>query len=145
MSDEHSGEKAGGVSARIGEAERTLAAAAEAAAAAEKRAEAEIRALEADLERYRAAEDHDRKSLELQHEEELQQERQAKERAIAAAEERLGEIEAQADTAEERIAAAEHRAEQAEEAVAAERARAREGAAAWLRERIDQIRQGGER
>ena len=64
MSDERSA-AAGGVSARIGEAERTLAAAAEAAAAAEKRAEAEIRALEADLEKYRAAEDRDLKALEL--------------------------------------------------------------------------------
>jgi len=145
MSDEHSA-AAGGVSARIGEAERTLAAAAEAAAVAEKRAEAEIHALEADLEKYRAAEDRDLKALELRHEEELQKEREAKERAIAAAEERLGEIETQADSAEERIAAAERRAEEAEKAVAAESARAREGAAAWLRERIDQIRrEGGER
>ncbi|HVV89605.1 MAG TPA: hypothetical protein VHB53_03835 [Solirubrobacterales bacterium] len=146
MSDEHSDAATGGVGARISEAERTLAAAAEAAAAAEKRAEAEIRALEADLERHRAAQDRGFKELELRHEEELAKEREAKERAIAAAEERLGEIEAQADAAEARIAAAERRAEEAEKAVAAESARAREGAAAWLRERIDQIRQeGGER
>jgi DNA repair exonuclease SbcCD ATPase subunit len=144
MSDEHSS-AAGGVSARIGEAERTLAAAAEAAAAAEKRAEAEIRALEADLEKYRATEDRDLKALELRHEEELTREREAKEQAIAAAEERLGEIEEHADAAEERIAAAERRAEEAERAIATEKARAREGAAEWLRERIDQIRQGGER
>lgn len=146
MSDEHSGAATDGVSARISEAERTLAAAAEAAAAAEKRAEAEIRALEADLERYRAAEDRDLKALELRHEEELQKEREAKEHAIAAAEERLSEIEAQTDAAEERIAAAERRATEAEQAVAAEGARAREGAAAWLRERIDQLRrEDGER
>jgi DNA repair exonuclease SbcCD ATPase subunit len=145
MSDEHSA-AADGVTARIGEAERTLAAAAEAAAAAEKRAEAEIRALEADLEKYRAAEDRDLKALELRHAEELQREREAKEQAIAAAEERLSEIEEQTDAAEKRIAAAERRAEEAERAVAAESARAREGAAAWLRERIDQIRrEGGER
>ncbi|MBN9624241.1 MAG: hypothetical protein J0H06_15050, partial [Actinobacteria bacterium] len=81
-----------------------------------------------------------------QHEEELAKERQAKEMAIAAAEERLGEIEEHTDAAEERIAAAERRAEEAEKAVAAESARAREGAAGWLRDRIDQIRrEGGER
>ena len=132
------------MSARIGEAERTLAAAAEAAATAEQRAEAEIRALEADLERYRAAEsDRVRKELELRHEEELPRSATPKERAIAAAEERLSEIEAQTDAAEERIAAAERRAEEAEKAVAAESARAREGAAGWLRERIDQIRREG--
>ena len=143
MNDELRGKATDEVSARISEAERTLAAAAEAAATAERRAEAEIRALEADLEKYRAAEDRDLKALELRHEEELQKEREAKERAIAAAAERLGEIEAQADAAEERIAAAERRAEEAEQAVAAESARAREGAAGWLRERIDQIRREG--
>ena len=144
MSDEHSSAAAAGdVGARIGEAERTLAAAAEAAAAAEQRAEAEIRALEADLERWRTESDRVRKELELRHEEELEKERSAKEQAIAAAEERLGEIEAQTDAAEERIAAAERRAEAAEEAVAAESARAREGAAAWLRERIDAGPPGG--
>jgi chromosome segregation ATPase len=129
--------------ARIGQAERTLAAAAEAAATAEARAEAEIRALEADLERWRTESDRVRKELELRHEEELAEERQAKERAIAAAEERLEEIEAQTDAAEERIAAAERRADEAEKAIAVESARAREGAAGWLRERIDQIRREG--
>ena len=129
--------------ARIGDAERTLAAAAGAAAAAEQRAEAEIRALETDLERWRTESDRVRKELELRHEEELAEERAAKERAIAAAEERLGEIETHTDAAEERIAAAERRAEAAEKAVAVESARAREGAATWLRERIDQIRREG--
>ena len=143
MSDETSGPAAGGVEARIGEAERTLAAGGEAASAAEKRAEAEIQALEADLERWRTESDRVRKELELRHEEELAAERQAKERAIAAAEERLAEIEAQTDAAEERIAAAERRAEEAEKAIAVESARAREGAAGWLRERIDQIRREG--
>jgi chromosome segregation ATPase len=146
MSDETPGAAAGGVGARIGEAERTLAAAAEAAATAEKRAAAEIEALEADLERWRTESDRVRKGLELRHEEELTEEREAKERAIAAAEERLGEIEQQTDAAEERIAAAERRAEVAEQAVEAEKARAREGAAAWLRDRIDLIRrEGGDR
>jgi colicin import membrane protein len=145
MSDETSGPAAAGMEARIGEAQRTLAAAAEAAATAERRAEAEIRALETDLERWRTESDRVRKELELRHEEELTKERQAKEMAIAAAEERLGEIEEHTDAAEERIAAAERRAEEAEKAVAAESARAREGAAGWLRDRIDQIRrEGGE-
>jgi len=143
MSDEHSGRAADGMGARIGEAERTLAAAAEAAATAEARAEAEIRALEADLERWRTESDRVRKELELRHEEELTEERAAKERAIAAAEERLTEIEDHTDAAEDRIAAAERRAEEAEQAVAAEKARAREGAAGWLRDRIDQIRREG--
>jgi dTMP kinase len=110
---------------------------------AEKRAEAEIRALEADLERWRTESDRVRKELELRHEEELASEREAKERAIAAAEERLEEIEAQTDAAEERIAAAERRADEAEKAISVESARAREGAAGWLRERIDQIRREG--
>lgn len=158
MSDEHSvpqgGEPTAGQvpgdaaavnasAARIGEAERTLAAAAGAAAAAEERAEAEIRALEADLERWRTESDRVRKALELRHEEELAEERAAKERAIAAAEERLGEIEQHTDAAEDRIAAAERRAEEAEKRIAVESARAREGAATWLRERIDSIRREG--
>jgi colicin import membrane protein len=158
MSDEHSIPQGGDPTAgqvpgdavplnasaqRIGEAERTLAAAAEAAATAEQRAEAEIRALETDLERWRTESDRVRKELELRHEEELTAERAAKDRAIAAAEERLGEIETHTDAAEDRIAAAERRAEQAEKAVALESARAREGAAAWLRERIDSIRREG--
>jgi chromosome segregation ATPase len=132
-----------GINARIGEAERNLSAAAEAAAAAEKRAEAEIKALEADLERWRTESDRVRKELELRHEEELAAERESREQAIAAAEERLAEIETHTDAAEERIAAAERRADEAEQAVAAESTRAREGAAAWLRERIDQIRREG--
>jgi chromosome segregation ATPase len=143
MSDETPGPAAEGMEARIGDAERTLAAAAEAAAAAEKRAAAEIQALEADLERWRTESDRVRKELELHHEEELAAERSAKEQAIAAAEERLGEIEAQTDAAEERIAAAERRAEEAEKAISVESARAREGAAGWLRDRIDQIRREG--
>jgi chromosome segregation ATPase len=130
------------VNARLSQAEATLAAAARAASAAEHRAAAEIRALEADLNRWRTEADRARKALELRHEEELQHERKAKEEAIAAAEARLEEIEHLADAAEERIAAAERRAETAERSVADEGARAREGAAAWLRERIDEIRRG---
>src|ERR1700710_1066070 len=125
------------------EASGPPAAAGEAGGAQEKRAEAEIGALEAALERWRTESDRVRKELELRHEEELAAERQAKERAMAAAEKGLGEIEAQTDAAEERIAAAERRADEAEKAITVESARAREGAAGWLRERIDQIRREG--
>jgi hypothetical protein len=133
-----------GLGARVEEAERKLQAAADVASAAERRATAEIEALEADLERERAGAEQAREKLRLVHEEELQRERAAKESAIAAAEERLGEIEAQAEMAEERIAEAERRAEEAERAVADEKARAREGAAAWLREQLAAIRREAE-
>jgi colicin import membrane protein len=132
------------LSARVEEAERRLQAAADVATEAERRAGAEIEALEADLERERAAAEQSRERLRLAHEEELQRERAAKEGAIAAAEERLGEIEAEAETAEQRIKEAERRAAEAERVVAEEKARAREGAAAWLREQLDSIRREAE-
>ncbi len=64
--------------------------------------------------------------------------------AIAAAEERLSEIETQAEAAEKRVEEAERRAEEAEQAVADEGARAREGAATWLREQLETIRREAE-
>lgn len=131
--------------AQIEEAERKLKAAADVASAAERRAIAEIEALEADLERERANAEQAREQLRLGHEEELVREREAKERAIAAAEERLGEIEAAAEAAEKRVEEAERRANAAEAAVDDERARARESAAAWLREQLDSIRREAER
>lgn len=134
-----------GLTSRIEEAERRLQAAADVASEAERRAEAEIKALEADLEHQRAEDDHRLQELKLRHEEELQGERKAKEQAIATAEERLTEIEAQADAAEERIKEAERRAAAAEAAVADEGARAREGAAAWLRAQLDSLRREAER
>ena len=70
--------------------------------------------------------------------------REAKERAIAAAEERLAEIEAQAEAAEQRVEEAERRSEEAEGAVADEKARARESAATWLRQQLDSIRREAE-
>jgi hypothetical protein len=130
---------------QIAEAERKLQAAAEVAAAAERRAVAEIEALEADLERERAGADKIREQLRLGHEQELEREREAKRKAIAAAEQRLGEIEAEAEAAEKRIEEAERRAEAAEREVADEKARAREGAAGWLREQLDSIRREAER
>ena len=130
--------------AQIEEAERKLKAATDVASTAERRAIAEIEALEADLERERANAEQAREKLRLGHEEELQREREAKERAIAAAENRLSEIEAQAEAAEKRVGEAERRAEQAERSVADEKARAREGAATWLREQLDSIRREAE-
>src|SRR3954463_12186420 len=79
------------------------------AAEAERRAEEEIRALEADLER----------------------ERGEKEQALAAAEQRLGEIGGQVEGGEKRVEAAESRAATVEATVADELARARESAARW--------------
>ncbi len=141
-----SSETAGGdsLSAQIEEAERKLRAAADVASAAERRATAEIEALEADLGRERAAAEQAREELRLANEESLQRERDAKQQAIAAAEERLSEIEAQAEAAEKRVEEAERRAERAEREVADEQARAREGAATWLREQLDSIRREAE-
>ena len=125
-------------------AERRLKQLAEVVADAERRAEAEIKALEADLERERANTGKVREELRLAHEEELQREREAMEEAIAAAEKRLGEIEAQAEAAEKRVEEAAERAVAADQAVADEQARAREGAAGWLRQQLDSIRREAE-
>jgi chromosome segregation ATPase len=140
-----SGDSSGkSLGAQVEEAERRLRAVADVATEAERRAAAEIKALEADLEQERARTSQARQELRLVHEEDLQREREAKERAIAAAEERLTEIEAQAEAAEKRVEAAERRATEAELAVTDERARAREGAAAWLRTQLDSIRREAE-
>lgn len=144
MSSSEAGDPSASLSSQVEEAERKLKAAADVATAAERRATAEIEALEADLERERAGAEQAREKMGLAHEEELQRERDAKKRAIAAAEDRLSEIEAQAEAAEQRVGEAERRAEQAERAVADEKARAREGAATWLRERLDSIRREAE-
>jgi chromosome segregation ATPase len=144
MSSSETGDPSASLSAQVEEAERQLRAAADVASAAERRAIAEIEALEADLERERAGAEQAREKLRLAHEEELQREREGKERAIAAAEDRLSEIEAQAEAAEKRVGEAERRAEQAERSVADEKARAREGAATWLREQLDSIRREAE-
>jgi hypothetical protein len=141
----HTGGPSGeSIGSQVEEAERRLRAAAEVASEAERRAAAEIGALEADLERERAETDKVREQLRLGHEEDLQREREAKEQAIAAAEERLSEIEAQTEAAEKRVEEAERRAEEAERAVADEKARARESAATWLREQLQTIRREAE-
>jgi chromosome segregation ATPase len=130
-----------GLSARIEEAQRRLRDAAESAETAEKRATAEIRALEADLEKERLRGVEALERLREDHEAGLRQEREAKERAIKAAEERLTEIEAHAEEAEKRVEAAEQRAAEAEAEIADAQARSREAAAAWLRGQIETIRQ----
>ncbi len=128
------------LSVQVEQAERKLREATDSANAAEQRAIAEIRALEADLEKERLQAAEQLESLRSGHEQELQRERDARERAIAAAEGRLAEIEAQAEAAEKRVEAAEHRAVEAEGATADADALVRESAAAWLRGQIETIR-----
>lgn len=124
---------------QVEDAERRLRAATTEAEAAEQRAIAEIRALEADLEKARLSAAEAGEELRARHAQELRLEREAKEEAIAAAEGRLAEIEAQAEAAE-RVEAAERRASEAEAAVADGEARARGAAAAWLRGQIESVR-----
>jgi colicin import membrane protein len=126
--------------AQIEAAERRLRQAVDAAAAAEERATAEIRALELDLEKERQAGAEALEELRREHAAELGRERDAKDRAIAAAEGRLAEIEAQAEAAEKRIAEAERQAAGAAGSGADVEARAREAAAAWLRGQVEAIR-----
>jgi chromosome segregation ATPase len=128
------------LSARIEEAHDRLREAAESAEAAEKRATAEIRALEADLEKEQLRMAEALQQLREEHDRDLRTEREARERAIAAAGERLSEIEAQAEAAEERVRAAEKRAAEAETKVADAEVGAREAAAAWLRGQVKMIR-----
>lgn len=133
-------EDLGEVGDEIAGAEGQLQEAAKATAAAERRATAEIRALEADLEKARLQTEEELDKLRAKHSEELQSEREAKELAIAAAENRLSEIEDQAEAAEQRVAEAERRAATAEREVNDAGARARESAASWLRLQIEEIR-----
>lgn len=126
-------------------AKKRLEEAAAAASTAEKRVAAEIEALETDLEKERARASQALEELRAAHAEELRREREAKDRVIAEAEGRLGEIEAQTETAEKRIAEAEKRAAEAEGAIGDERARARESAAAWLRSQVESIRREARR
>jgi chromosome segregation ATPase len=140
MSDERADTRSDAPSVRIEEAQRRLSDAAESAATAEKRATAEIRALEADLEKEKLNTAEALESVRASFAEDLKAERMAKEQAIAAAEERLAEIEAHTEAAEERVKEAERRAEEAEAKISDAQARAREAAAAWLREQVKTIR-----
>jgi chromosome segregation ATPase len=128
------------LSAQVEMAKKRLEEAAAAASTAERRVAAEIEALETNLEKERAQASQALEELRSAHTEELRREREAKDRVIAEAEARLGEIEAQTEEAERRIEAAEKRAAEAEAAIEDERARAREAAAAWLRGQIEAIR-----
>src|SRR5881392_2608738 len=128
------------LSAQVEIAKKRLEEAAAAASTAEKRVAAEIEALETDLEKERARASQALEELRAAHAEELRREREAKDRVIAEAEGRLGEIEAQTEAAEKRIDTAEKRAGVAESAIDDERARARESAAAWLRGQVEAIR-----
>jgi CheY-like chemotaxis protein len=133
MSEETGVQGSEGLSAQIEAVERRLQAAADSAAAAEQRATGEIAALEADLEKDRRDGAEALEKLRIAHEEELRREREAKAEAIAAAENRLSEIEEQAAAAEKRVEESERRAAEAEGAIDEASARAREAAAAWLR------------
>jgi chromosome segregation ATPase len=128
------------LSVRIEEAQSRLREAAESAETAEKRATAEIRALEADLEKEKLHTAEALEQLRESHDHDLKTECEAKEQAIAAAEERLTEIEAHAEAAEERVKAAERRASEAETKIADAEAGAREAAAAWLKGQVKMIR-----
>jgi chromosome segregation ATPase len=138
---EPAGQSSGGdLSAQVEMAKKRLEEAAAAAGTAEKRVAAEIEALETDLEKERARASEALEALRLAHAEELRREHEAKDRVVAEAEGRLGEIEAQTEAAEKQIEAAEKRAAAAEQSIDDERARAREAAAAWLRGQIEAIR-----
>jgi hypothetical protein len=128
------------LSGKVEDAQRRLREATQSAESAEKRATSEIRALEADLEKERLLAAKSIEEMREGHERDLRRERDAKEKAIAAAEERLAEIEAHAESAENRVKEAERRAVEAEERVADAEARAREAAANWLREQVTAIR-----
>jgi chromosome segregation ATPase len=128
------------IGAQVEAAERRLQEAAESAAAAKERATAEIHALEADLEKERQESAEALERLRREHAEELRRERDAKDQAIATAEGRLAEIEAQAEAAEKRVEEAHRQAAATEGTNADTEARAREAAAAWLRGQVEAIR-----
>ena len=140
MTEERADSGSDALSGQIEEAQHRLRQAAESAETAEKRATAEIRALEADLEKERLHAAEALEGVREGHEQDLRRERTAKEQAIAAAEERLAEIEGHTESAEERVKEAERRAAEAEGKIVDAEARAREAAAAWLREQVKTIR-----
>lgn len=135
----------GDLGAQVEMAKKRLEEAAAAASTAEKQVAAEIQALERDLERERARASEALDELRDAHAEELRREREAKDRAIAEAQGRLGEIEAQTTAAERRIEEAEKRATEAEATIADERARAREAAASWLQSQVAAIQREADR
>ena len=89
------------LSLRIEEAQNRLRGSCRSAETAEKRATAEIRALEADLEKEKLNTAEALEQLRESHEQDLRTEREAKERAIAAAEERSARSRPTPEAAEE--------------------------------------------
>ncbi len=140
MSEESRDPGSDELGAQVEAAEQRLREAASAASAAEERATAEIRALEADLEREKQAGAEVLEQLRREHAKELSEERDAKEKAIAAAESRLAEIEAQAEAAEKRVEEARSKAATTAGRSVENETRARESAAAWLRGQVEAIR-----
>lgn len=140
MSEEKRDPSSEAPGAQIEAAERRLQQAMEAAVAAKERATAEIRALEVDLEKERQIGAEAQEKLRREHAAELERERDAKDRAIAAAESRLAEIEAQTEATEKRVEEAERRTAAAAGSSADLETRAREAAAAWLRGQVEAIR-----
>lgn len=132
-------------SAQLEAAERRLQEATDAATAAKERVTAEVRALELDLEKERQNSAEALEQLRREHAEELERERGSKDRAIAAAESRLSELEAQAEAAEKRVGEAQRQAASAEGTGAEAEARAREAAATWLRAQVEAIRREANR
>ncbi len=126
--------------ARADDAAARLRKVAESAEAAQKRATAEITALEADLEKERLRSAEALEEQKDRYESDLLRAREEKEEAIAGAQQRLTEIEAQVTAAEERVEAAERRAVEVERQIADEEARVRGAAAEWLRGQVEAIR-----
>jgi predicted nucleic acid-binding Zn-ribbon protein len=126
--------------ARADDAAARLRKVAESAEAAQKRATAEITALEADLEKERPRSAEALEEQKDRYESDLLRAREEKEEAIAGAQQRLTEIEAQVTAAEERVEAAERRAVEVERQIADEEARVRAAAAEWLRGQVEAIR-----
>ena len=140
MSEQGGTQSGQDVGVRADEAAQRLREIADAAEAAQKRATAEITALEADLEKERLRSAEALEELKEKYEADLRHVRDEKDEAIAAADRRLTEIEAQVAAAEERVEAAERRAAEAEKQVGDKEARVRGAAAEWLRGQVDAIR-----
>jgi hypothetical protein len=140
MTDEGRTPTSEGLGARADDAAARLRKVAESAEAAQKRATAEITAREADLEKERLRSAEALEEQKDRYESDLLRAREEKEEAIAGAQQRLTEIEAQVTAAEERVAAAERRAVEVERQIADEEARVRGAAAEWLRGQVEAIR-----
>lgn len=140
MTDEGGTPASEDLGARADEAAQRLRKVAESAEAAQKRATAEITALEADLEKERLRSAEALEEQKDRYESDLRRAREEKEEAIAGAQQRLTEIEAQVAAAEERVETAERRAAEVERQIGDEEARVRSAASEWLRGQVEAIR-----